>query len=355
MSEIMLNSTEAGIELTTHLDDNPATPSWLAEVLLLGEYWRTTGLLDRLQQQVKVSRGRMGQYEVCDFVLLLLAYAVSGLETLKEFFVQLASVKSVVLSVWQRQQCPVASTVSRFLSAVECSAVEQLRMLFEADLLEQGFDCNHNGGLRDRTGEHYWVFDVDGTHQVARQRSVTQKENYPTVRRRSQAAVRAGYLGRKRGEGIRSRSAVNQAHTTEWLGTFGSAGNGTPGPDLDRACEVIQHYLQHYGIPGSKAIVRLDGFYGTPQFVNRMQHHQLGYLLRCRDYNLLKQPAILSRFAQMQAQTWVHPESGSGRDVFDIGFVQDVIAGYTCPIRLLVVRTPYDPKRKPRVGKRVKE
>jgi hypothetical protein len=128
MSEIMLNSTEAGIELTTYPNDNPATPPWLAEVLLLGEYWHTTGLLDRLQQQVKVSRGRMGQYEVCDFVLLLLAYAISGVETLKEFFVQLASVEAVVLSVWQRQRCPVASTVSRFLSAIE-----QNRELCRAD------------------------------------------------------------------------------------------------------------------------------------------------------------------------------------------------------------------------------
>ncbi len=276
MSEIMLNSTEAGIELPSCPDENRATPVWLAEVLLLGEYWRSTGLLERLQQQVKVSRGRMGQYEVCDFVLLLLAYAVSGVGTLKELLIQLKPVESIVLSAWQRQQCPVASTVSRFLSAVEVPAVEQLRTLFEADLLEHGFDCcDYKGGLQDRTGERYWVFDVDGTHQVARQRSVTQQANYPIVRRRSQAAVLPGYLGRKRGEGTRSRSAVDQAHTTEWLGTFGSAGNGTLGPDLDRACEVIQHYLQHYGLSGSQAIVRPDGFYGTPKFDNRMQHPQL--------------------------------------------------------------------------------
>ncbi|MBD1853999.1 MULTISPECIES: hypothetical protein [Leptolyngbya] len=56
MSEIMLNSTEAGIELTSHPDDNPATPPWLAEVLLLGEYWRTTGPLDRLQQALHINR-----------------------------------------------------------------------------------------------------------------------------------------------------------------------------------------------------------------------------------------------------------------------------------------------------------
>jgi hypothetical protein len=355
MSEIKQVSTDAGIELTSSPEANPVTPAWLGEVVLLGEYWRTTGLLDRLQQQVKVNRGRMGQYEVCDFVLVLLAYAVSGAATLKEFFAQLKSVESVVLSMWQRQQCPVASTLSRFLSAIESPAVEALRTLFEADLLEHGFDRDQSGGLLDRCGERFWVFDVDGTHQVARQRAVTQQAAYPAVRRRSKAAVRPGYLGRKRGEGIRSRSAVSQAHTTEWLGPFGAAGNGTPGPDLDRACEGIQHYLQHHGISGSQAIVRLDGFYGTPQFVNRIQQHQLGYLLRCRDYSLLKQSAIQTRIAQIHAQPWSHPECQAVREVFDVGFVKDELAGYSAPVRLLVVRTPRNPHRKPRVGKCIGE
>ncbi|NJP12650.1 MAG: hypothetical protein HC866_26940 [Leptolyngbyaceae cyanobacterium RU_5_1] len=114
MSDIQFNPTVAGIELTATDQSNPVVPPWLAEVLLLGEYWRRTGLLDRLRTQVKVNRGRMGQYEVCDFVLLLLAYAVSGLATLQRFFEQLESVKSVLMSVWQRQQCPVASTSVAF-------------------------------------------------------------------------------------------------------------------------------------------------------------------------------------------------------------------------------------------------
>lgn len=45
MSEIISSTTVAGIELTTTEQANPAVPTWLGEVLLLGEYWRTTGLL----------------------------------------------------------------------------------------------------------------------------------------------------------------------------------------------------------------------------------------------------------------------------------------------------------------------
>jgi hypothetical protein len=114
MSDIQFNPTVVGLELTATEQPNPMPPSWLAEVLLLGEYWRRTGLLDRLWMEVKVNRGRMGQYEVCDFVLVLLAYAVSGLGTLQQFFEQLESVKSVLMSVWQRQQCPVDLTSKKW-------------------------------------------------------------------------------------------------------------------------------------------------------------------------------------------------------------------------------------------------
>ena len=89
MSEI-ISTTVAGIELTTNEQANPVTPRWLGEVLLIGEYWRVTGLLDRLKTQVRVNRARMGQYEVCDFVLLLLRYAVSGLDTLEDIRRQMA-------------------------------------------------------------------------------------------------------------------------------------------------------------------------------------------------------------------------------------------------------------------------
>lgn len=351
MSETIISSTVAGIELSTNEQPQPVIPSWLGEVLLLGEYWRTTGLLDRLQTQVKVNRGRMGQYEVCDFVLLLLAYAVSGVDTLKEFFEQLKNVQPVVMSMWQRQQCPVASTVSRFMADIDSNALEQLRTLFEADLLEHGFGQTKNGGLIDRAGETFVVFDVDGTHQAVRQRTLTSTASRPPARRRSQAATAKGYLGRSRGEVTRTRSTVTQTHTSEWLGTFGAPGNGTPGEDLQRICGIIQHYLQRHKLHGSKAIVRLDGYYGTPKDVSQIQQYQLGYILRSRDYSLLQHPEVQNRLQAAPVQLWTHPEAHQVREVFDLGFIDDSWAGYAQPARLIVVRTPRDPNRKHRIGK----
>ncbi|NJP12651.1 MAG: hypothetical protein HC866_26945 [Leptolyngbyaceae cyanobacterium RU_5_1] len=243
--------------------------------------------------------------------------------------------------------------LSRFLSDINTAALEQLRTLFESDLLVHGFEQTQSCGLVDRAGNQFWVFDVDGTHQTTRQRSLTTTESYPELHRRSQAATAKGYLGRGRGEVTRTRSTVSLSHTSEWLGTFGAAGNGTPGEDLERACGVIGRYLQQHQQPGMKAIIRLDGYYGLPQFVNRIQHHQFGYLLRCRDYALLQHQALQARLQQTPKQEWMHPESHQVREVFDVGLIDDGWAGYTEPIRLIVVRTPYNPNRAHRVGKRI--
>ncbi|MBD2095721.1 hypothetical protein H6F90_11210 [Trichocoleus sp. FACHB-591] len=152
-------------------------------------------------------------------------------------------------------------------------------------------------------------------------------------------------------EATRTRSSVAQAHTSEWLGTFGAPGNGTAGADLQRACGIIGHYLQHHQLPGQAAIVRLDGYYGTPGFVNQIQQHQLGYLLRCRDYQLLRHQAIQTRLQETPAQQWSHPECHQVREVFDLGFVEDTWAGYSLPVCLIVMRTPSLSERKHRVGK----
>ncbi|MGG6269923.1 hypothetical protein [Leptolyngbya sp. AN10] len=264
MSENNVGFTVAGLlEVTTTEQSNLAIPSWLAEALLVGQYWNQSGLLDQLQQQVRVSRGRMGQYEVCDFALLLLAYAVSGVETLKLFFQQLESVKPVLMSVWKREKCPVAATLSRFLADVDESAVEQLRNLFEMDLLAHPIEMNTAMGLSDRTGARWVIFDVDGTVKATRHRALVNAPTHPQVKRRSENACAPGYGGRKRGDYVRTRSTVACAHTHEWLGTFAAPGNGTPKPDLARACGLVKRYLQTQGLTIGQGIVRLDGLYGS--------------------------------------------------------------------------------------------
>src|SRR5215469_6935645 len=96
------------------------------------------------------------------------------------------------------------------------------------------------GGLWDRMGREWLVFDVDGTREAARQRALPQTPDRPVAQRRLRPLCAPGYLGRKRGEVVRTRTTVLQAHTYQWLGTFGHAGNGDYRGELRRAVAAIQ-------------------------------------------------------------------------------------------------------------------
>src|SRR2546423_1135663 len=66
-----------------------------------------------------------------------------------------------------------------------------------------------------------------------------------------------GYQGRKRGEVVRTRTVILQAHTNQLLGTFGESGNGDYRGDLRRAIQVITSYATKLGVPPTSFLVRL--------------------------------------------------------------------------------------------------
>ena len=352
MSESSISFIAEGVELQVNEQENLAAPSWLTEVLLVGQYWQASGLLSDLVAQVRVNRGRMGQYEVCDFVLLLLAYAVSGLPSLAEFYRALLPVKSVLMAVWGRQRCPVASTLSRFLSDIDASAVALLRTLFEADLHRPVSPLLQQLGLRDRSGDRWMVFDVDGTVKSVRHRVLQSQSTHPALKRRSRNACAPGYRGRKRGQAVRTRTTIAQAHTREWLGNFAMAGNGDAKGELNRACGVIERYCAGIELPLEQAILRLDGLYGRAHYLRIVQQKQIPYITRCCDYQLLKDPGVKAQLAKAPQQQYEHPDSPEvSRELFDIPYVDATARGYLTPLRLVVLRLVRFSKAKPSVGK----
>ena len=352
MSENSISFIVEGVELQANEQENLATPSWLAEALLVGQYWQSSGLLSDLNKQVHVSRGRMGDYEVCDFVLLLLAYAVSGLPSLAEFYRALVPVKSLLMAVWGRQRCPVASTLSRFLGDIDAVAVALLRALFETDLHRSVSPLLQQLGLRDRTGARWLVFDVDGTVKTVRHRVLQSQDTHPELKRRSRSACAPGYRGRKRGQAVRTRTTIAQAHTREWLGNFAVAGNGDSKGELNRACGVIERYCGGIELPLQQAILRLDGLYGRAHYLRILQQKQIPYITRCCDYQLLKDPGVKAQLAKAPQQHYEHPDSPEvSRELFDIPYVDATERGYLTPLRLIVLRLVRFSKAKPSVGK----
>ncbi len=170
-------------------------------------------------------------------------------------------------------------------------------------------------GLWDRQGTHYLVFDVDGTRQAARQRALPCTPDLPPAQRRLDEVCAPGYLGRKRGEVVRTRTTVLQAHTYQWVGTFTGAGNGDYRGELRRAVQVISAYMKAQLVPLSQAVVRLDGQYSNGTIVADLTG--LSYVMRGKDYGLLDLQEVQARLALPPDQQTTHPETGTCRALFD--------------------------------------
>jgi hypothetical protein len=218
----------------------PSTPSWLGEVTVIAHYLTRLGVLDAVGQHVRFARRRFGHYEVIDFVAVLIGYAISGERTLEAFYERLHPFATTFMALFGRERLPHRSTLSCFLAALDQATVEALRALFLKDLLARPLVSEQKpGGLWDRQGTPWLIFDVDGTRQAARQRALPQTADRPPAQRRLQEVCARGYTGRKRGECVRRRTTVLQAHTHQWVGSFSGAGNGDYRGELLRAVKAI--------------------------------------------------------------------------------------------------------------------
>ena len=354
MPDLIITNSNNSISIIASDQQQPAIPGWFSEVILIAHLWAQSGIVSALQQQVKVARGRMGDYEVVDFTLLLLAYAISQELTLSKYFQQLLPARAALLALWERDKTPSASALSRFLSALTDKPVIQLRKLLFQDLLSNGMGLEQMGGLYDRNAQRHIIFDIDATKDAARQRSLPTAPDYPPPRRRRSNYAR-GYAGRKRGEVVRSRTTVQQAHTSEWLGTFGAIGNGDIWAELQQACEQIKAYMQAHQLNPSQALARLDGAYGWARGVSIYQQCGVEYLMRCCDYKLLDTTEFKQQLSVTAPQEFYQVDTDSSRQLYDLGFInwqggKDKSINARSRFIVACSNAPAD-KSKPKVGK----
>ncbi|MFL5704298.1 MAG: hypothetical protein ACJ8AG_15895, partial [Ktedonobacteraceae bacterium] len=324
----------------------PSTPSWMGEVAVFAQVLIHTGWLQTIQEQVRFARARFGTYDLIDFVVVLIGYAISSEPTLKAFYERLAPFAEPFMALFGRNQLPHRSTLSRFLAALDQTPVEALRTLFHKDLLARK-PFPSPGGLFDRTGKRWLVVDVDGTRATARQRALPQTDALPAPHRRFDQVCAPGYQGRKRGEVVRTRTIVLQAHTHQFLGTFGGPGNGDYRGELLRAVQVISGYATMLGLPTASVLLRLDGLYGDAAPLLDVLAAGLGVIVRSRDYSLLDLEVVKQALARAPDHVSTHSESGMTRALYDCEFVPLTSAG---PEVRLVVATHGATSSSPVVG-----
>lgn len=311
------------VTIQTSPEEAPSIPPWFAEVVLLARFFTQHDYLAAISEQVCLARGRAGTYEVLDFVAILLGYAASGEPTLEAFFERLQPFAQPFMALFGRSQLPARSTLARFLAAVDRPCLDALRRLFLHDRLLQGFTGNQMGGFFDAQGRRLLVFDIDGTREAARQRALATSPDLPPLKRRLNELCAPGYSGRKRGEVVRTRTTVLQAHTQEWLGSFSNPGNGEYVAELLAACQAILAYLGARKLTPADALLRLDGLYGSLSLLLRLLPLGLGFVVRGRDYRLLEHQRVQARLLQPADLSVTHPETGVQRELFDVGFITD--------------------------------
>jgi hypothetical protein len=314
--------------------------------VLLTAHLRKHAVLTKIHEQVRFARRRFGRYDVIDFLAVLFGYAISGERTLEEFYERLQPFDVPFMALFERDRLPSRSALSRFLAALTEEPVEALRTLFLDDLL--GRPLTHDqqtGGLVDRAGNTWVVFDIDGTRETARQRALPQDEDLPPAFRRLDEICAAGYIGRKRGEVVRTRTTVAQAHSYQWLGSFGNRGNGRYREELRKGLVAIGRYLATHHLPQERMLLRLDGQYGTGAVLSDVAG--FAFVTRGKEYRLLDHPLIQARLHLPPDQFQQRPESQTVRSLYDCPEIPVGSEGTPCRV---VVATHPEGKQKIPVG-----
>ena len=293
----MTSIADGSVRIQTSSECAASPPSWFGEVVLMAAHLRKHDVLGKIAEHVRFARRRFGRYEVIDFLAVLFGYAMSGEHTLEAFYERLQPFAGPFMALFERDQLPARSTLSRFLAALTPEPVEALRTLFLDDLESRPLPTDSNekqtGGLVDRAGNTWVVFDLDGTREAARQRALPQTEDLPAPFRRLDDVCAPGYTGRKRGQVARTRTVISQAHTFQWLGTFGNRGNGRYRTELRQGLSAVSRYLTAHQLPQECALLRLDGQYGTGAVLSDVAG--FAFVTRGKDYTVLDHPLVQAR------------------------------------------------------------
>src|SRR5258707_9333655 len=122
----------SSVSIQTSAEPIPSVPVWFGEVALLAHTMTRLGLLAEISERVRFSRKRFGTYEVIDFVVVLMGYAISGEPTLAAYYQRLQPFAVPFMALFGRERLPHRSTLSRFLAALDQASVEALRSVFAA-------------------------------------------------------------------------------------------------------------------------------------------------------------------------------------------------------------------------------
>src|SRR5437764_498340 len=116
------------VSIQAEASPTPSVPAWFGEVALVAHTLTRQGILSKISEEVRFARKRFGTFEVIDFVVVLMGYAISGEPTLKAYYERLQPFATPFMALFGRQQLPHRSTerpLSCRLGSSECGSAAQ--------------------------------------------------------------------------------------------------------------------------------------------------------------------------------------------------------------------------------------
>jgi hypothetical protein len=98
-----VKSKDSSVVIQTSSQSVPSTPSWFGEVTVIAHYLEHLGVLSDISERVRFARRRFGQYDLIDFAVVLLGYAISGERTLEAFYERVLPFANTFMALFGRE------------------------------------------------------------------------------------------------------------------------------------------------------------------------------------------------------------------------------------------------------------
>lgn len=304
------------IRISTTPTSRKDPPPWSTQATMLLTAWQSWGLVDSLRA-LRWERSSK-QFEAVDLTLVLLLLSLSHERSVRGFFRHLGPHGPMFAALWGRRKLPTRSGFMALLKAVDAPLLDSLRALFSSDLAAR---VPPEGllGLIDRENRRWRLFDFDPTHMASLQAPAVDDPTRPPVQRPRAASTASGYPGRKRADAIRTRTAVLLAHAGMWLPGMAQPGNGHRAALLDQGCTQIVALCHAVRVDLGSVVVRADGEFGSQASIAQIARHQVGWLIRAKDYaTLLAHSDVRAVVSRGSSRTMRQPDSPIVREVFDV-------------------------------------
>ena len=309
------------VVVTVKERDPARIPDSLAEGALLFHDLSGRGVVDQGAAHLRIRR--QSGYSAIDVWLMLVLFLASAAEGgLRPFWAKVRSHAEKLAALAGRRRLPSPASVSRALDSVEADLLREATtwMLSEAPGCDAVF--RHPAVLTyDAHGDGHHVFDLDPTVTTLRHRGLPTDDDLPEPKRRSEETGAPGHSGRKRGDLQYRRVDVQHAGSGLSVHAHLHAGNGEGVADLELALGSIAKLLERLEHPRDRALLRMDGEFGSIPYFTACREHGLPFVTRLNRHKLYEDPDILAR---MRQATWLRvPNSGSGptRSAADLGVV----------------------------------